>query len=209
MAKKVNPKKKAGNKKASAAKKPVFPVAIKKEVAHEVLDPNIYPIGKLKSPDAFTDAVITKLIQDIRILPEHLKAVCKKINKKKKLQYTYREGGWNIEQIVHHIADSHLNAFIRFKLALTENNPTIKPYDENLWSETADIQLPIKNSIRLLKAIHAKWTALLENMDSNDWNRTYYHPEHQKAFALKEVLPLYAWHGKHHVAQIEVALKKG
>jgi uncharacterized damage-inducible protein DinB len=151
--------------------------------------------------------VITKLIQDIRILPDHLKAVSKKINKKKKLQYTYREGGWNIEQLIHHIADSHLNAYVRFKLALTENNPTIKPYDENLWTETADMQLPIKNSIKLLKAIHAKWTALLENMDGNDWKRTYYHPEYKRTFSLQEVLPLYAWHGKHHVAQIEVALK--
>jgi uncharacterized damage-inducible protein DinB len=212
MATRVNTKKKktAPKKKAAAKKetKPQFPVAIKKEVIAE-LDPNIYPIGKHKAPEVFTDAVITKLIQDIRVLPEHLKAVSKKINKKKKLQYTYREGGWNIEQMIHHIADSHLNAFIRFKLALTENNPTIKPYDENLWAETADIQLPIKNSIRLLKAIHAKWTVLLENMDANDWKRTYFHPEYKKSFMLKEILPLYAWHGKHHVAQIEVALKNG
>lgn len=103
----------------------------------------------------YSETVINKLIQDIRILPEHLKAITKKVNKKKKLQYRYRDGGWNIEQIVHHIADSHLNAFMRFKSALTENNPTIKPYDENLWAETADIQLPLKNSVRFVKALHA------------------------------------------------------
>lgn len=173
----------------------------------EVLNPFIYPIGKCKFPAEYTETVINKLIQDIRILPEHLKAISKKVNKKKKLQYRYRDGGWNIEQIVHHIADSHLNAFIRFKCALTENNPTIKPYDENLWAETADIQLPLKNSVRFVKALHAKWTALLENMDKNDFKRTYFHPTYNRSVPLQEALALYAWHGKHHVAQIEVALK--
>ena len=173
----------------------------------EVLNPNIYPIGKLNPPAEFTEAVITKLIQDIRILPEHLKKISKHLNKKKRLEYTYREGGWNIAQLIHHTADSHMNAFIRFKLALTENNPTVKPYDENLWAETADIQLPVKTSIRLLKALHAKWTALLENMDKNDLKRTYYHPVYNKVVSLQDALALYAWHGKHHVAQIEVALK--
>ncbi|HPW87416.1 MAG TPA: DinB family protein, partial [Chitinophagales bacterium] len=107
------------------------------------------------------------------------------------------------------IADSHMNALVRFKLALTENNPTVKPYDENLWAETVDNQLPVKNSIRLLKAIHAKWTILLENMDKNDFKRTYFHPEMNRTVSLEEMLATYAWHGKHHVAQIAVALKNG
>jgi uncharacterized damage-inducible protein DinB len=178
-----------------------------KNIKEERVEQHTYPIGRFKQPAEFNETVITKLIQDIRILPEHLKTICKKVNKKKKLQYTYREGGWNIEQIVHHIGDSHMNALVRFKLALTENNPTIKPYDHNLWTETADIQLPVKNSVRLVKAVHAKWVALLENMDKNDWKRTFYHPEYKRTSSLQETLALYAWHGKHHVAQIEIALK--
>lgn len=176
-------------------------------VKENVSDINIFPIGKLKYPEEYSETVINKLIQDIRVLPEHLKAVTKKINKKKKLQYSYRDGAWTIEQIIHHLADSHMNALIRFKLALTENNPTIKPYDQDLWVETADAQLPIRVSVRLLKSIHAKWVSLLENMDNNDWKRTFYHPEYKRASTLEQTLALYAWHGKHHVAQIEVALR--
>ncbi len=196
-------------KKAVAVKKANTTTTTIKEktTKAEVLNPNIYPIGKFTPPAEFTEEVITKLIQDIRILPEHLKKVSKKIKKNKQLQYSYRDGGWSIEQIIHHIADSHMNAFVRYKLALTENNPTIKPYDENLWSETADIQLPIKTSIKLLKALHTKWTVLLENMDKNDFKRTYYHPGYNTTSTLQQVLALYAWHGKHHIAQIEVALK--
>lgn len=212
--KKTTPKKatkpasaKVITKKITAAA-PIKKAPVAQEIPKpEVLNPFIYPIGKCKYPTEYSETVINKLIQDIRILPEHLKAISKKVNKKKKLQYRYRDGGWNIEQVVHHIGDSHLNAFIRFKSALTENNPTIKPYDENLWAETADIQLPLKTSVRLIKALHAKWVALLENMDKNDFKRTYFHPGYNKTVQLQEALALYAWHGKHHVAQIEVALK--
>lgn len=175
----------------------------------EVVNAAVYPIGKLNVPEEFTEIILNKLIQDIRILPEHLKKVSKKINKKKKLHNTYRDGGWSIEQIIHHIADSHMNAYVRFKMALTESNPAIKPYDENLWAETADVQLPVKTSIKLLKALHAKWTCLLENMDKNDFKRTYFHPGYNTTVTLENVLAIYAWHGKHHVAQIEVALKNG
>lgn len=211
--------KKAAPKKAIVKKKPATKkaVPVKKAAAAkpiaapapkvEVINPNIYPIGKLKQPEEFTETVINKLIQDIRILPEHLKKVSKKIKHKKQLQYSYRDGGWSIEQIIHHIADSHMNALVRFKLALTENNPTVKPYDENLWAETADVQLPVKVAVKLLKGIHAKWTALLENMDKNDFKRTYTHPEYNTTSSLQDALAIYAWHGKHHVAQIEVALR--
>ena len=124
--------KKPAAKKAAAVKKPATKVTAVKATPTpkivtvpkpEVIDPNIFPIGKLKRPEEFTETVINKLIQDIRILPEHLKKVSKKIKHKKQLQYSYRDGGWSIEQIIHHTADSHMNAFIRFKLALTENNP--------------------------------------------------------------------------------------
>lgn len=202
------PPKKAAVKKVKPVTKKVQPeVKAKPAPAPEKLDANIYPIGKLKRPEEYTEAVLNKLIQDIRILPEHLKKVCKKIKHKKQLQYSYKDGGWSVEQIIHHTADSHMNALVRFKLALTENNPTIKPYNQDLWAETADVQLPVKTAIRLLKAVHAKWTALLENMDKNDFKRTFTHPEYKTTSTLQDVLALYAWHGKHHVAQIEVALK--
>lgn len=202
VTKKPAPKKAITKKRATVVKK-----AVQTTPKIEVVDSNIFPIGKLKRPEVFTETVINKLIQDIRILPEHLKKVSKKIKHKKQLQYSYRDGGWTIEQIIHHTADSHMNAFIRFKLALTENNPTIKPYNQDLWTETADVQLPVKVAIRLLKALHAKWTILLENMDKNDFKRTYTHPEYKTTSTLQDALALYAWHGKHHVAQIEVALR--
>ena len=208
--KKTAPKKAASLKKTVFKKTTVKPAPAPKVVTvpkPEVVDPNIYPIGKMKRPEEFTETVLNKLIQDIRILPEHLKKVAKKIKHKKQLQYSYRDGGWSIEQIIHHTADSHMNAFIRFKLALTENNPTIKAYNQDLWAETADVQLPVKTAIRLLKALHAKWTILLENMDKNDFKRTYFHPEYNTTSSLQDALAVYAWHGKHHVAQIEVALK--
>lgn len=173
----------------------------------ENIDVNIFPTGKLNIKEHLTDNEIERLIEDIRLLPKQLKVVYKKIEKEKELQYSYKEGGWSVEQIFHHIADSHLNSFIRFKLALTENNPTIAPYDENLWTETADVQLPIKYAIKLVKALHKKWVALLENMDKNDWKRTLYHPANKHTYSLEEMLQIYAWHGKHHIAQIKVALR--
>ena len=174
----------------------------------EIIDSNVFPIGKYKSPEKINDKKLDAFIEDIEILPNLLHKVIKKIDKKKKLQYTYRDGGWTIEQIVHHLADSHANAYIRFKLALTENNPTIAPYDENLWAETADVQMPIKVSYQLIKALHKKWIVLLENMDKNDWKRSYFHPAKNQNVALDEMISLYAWHGKHHVAQITKAIEK-
>lgn len=176
-------------------------------IKKEEVNPSIFPIGKFVRPEIYTENSINELIVDIQQLPKLLKHISKKIKHKKQLFYSYRDGGWSIEQIFHHIADSHLNAFVRFKLALTENNPTIKPYNQDLWTETADQQLPIKTAIQLTSAIHKKWVALLENMDNNDFKRTFFHPEHQTTSTLQDTLALYAWHGKHHVAQIKVALK--
>ncbi|MEZ5026612.1 MAG: putative metal-dependent hydrolase [Chitinophagales bacterium] len=196
--KKVVSKAVLGNKKTAA----VNPVKI------EVLDPNIYPIGKFVLPEKITDKEIKKYIDELHHLPKQLKKATKKIKHKEQLHASYREGGWGIDQIIHHLADSHTNAFIRFKLALTENNPTIKPYKQNLWAETPDIQLPIKTSIKLLKVIHQKMIALVKNMDANDLKRTYVNPETNITFVLQEALAMYAWHGKHHLGQIEVAIKK-
>ena len=116
----------------------------------------------------------------------------------------YREGGWTVQQLVHHVADSHINAYCRFKLALTEDNPVIKPYDEKLWAETNDVhKLPINISLTLLHALHLRWHETLKYISDNDWNnKTIYHPEHKKVIRLWTLLGLYAWHGRHHVAHI-------
>ena len=119
------------------------------------------------------------------------------------LETPYREGGWTVQQLVHHIADSHINAYCRFKLALTEENPVIKPYDQDKWAELPDVKnLPTNISITLLFALHARWTNLLENIDRQDWDKTIFHPEHKKQFTLWYLLGSYAWHSRHHVAQV-------
>jgi hypothetical protein len=119
------------------------------------------------------------------------------------IQTPYREGGWTVHQLIHHLADSHMNAFIRFKLALTEENPVIKPYLEDKWSELADVSdVPINISITLLHALHHRWHRLLESMSVDDFRRTVFHPEKEKDITLWDMLLIYAWHGKHHVAHI-------
>ncbi len=173
----------------------------------ETVNSAIFPIGKYNKPNDFSDETIQRLIKELHQIPKQLKKLSKQIKYKDQLQLSYRDGGWSIEQIIHHLADSHMNALVRTKLALTENNPTIKPYNQDLWAETSDIQLPIKTSIYMLKAIHKKWNTLWKNMDKNDFDRTYTHPEYNTTTPLKEVLAQYTWHGKHHLAQIEAALK--
>ncbi len=118
------------------------------------------------------------------------------------LNTPYRDGGWTVRQVVHHLADSHMNAYVRFKLALTENEPTIKPYDEAAWAETADVrESPIEVSLALLENLHARWVALLQSMSEADFARQFRHPQ-LGAVPLEKNLALYAWHGRHHVAHI-------
>lgn len=118
------------------------------------------------------------------------------------LDIPYREGGWTIRQVVHHLADSHMNCFIRFKLALTEDNPTIKPYLEERWAELADSQTDVSLSIALFEALHTKWVVLLKSMSSEDYARVFYHPGYNITLNLAYALGMYAWHGQHHVAHI-------
>jgi hypothetical protein len=122
------------------------------------------------------------------------------------LDRSYRDGGWTIRQLAHHLPDSHMNGYIRFKLALTEDTPTIKPYDENRWSELPDVfSTPVDASLSLLAGLHVRWTAILRSMTDADFAREYVHPEHGRRFSLDEALQSYAWHGDHHVAHIKVA----
>lgn len=159
-----------------------------------------YPIGKF-IPVAFSAEEKEKLMWEILFLPRQLEMSILNLDEHQ-LNVPYRDGGWNGRQVVHHVADSHMNAFIRFKLALTETNPTIKPYNEAAWAEMSDYRMAVNISLTLLHALHNKWFDILKNMSDDDFNRTVYHPQHQKEITLWNMLGMYAWHGKHHCAQI-------
>lgn len=160
-----------------------------------------YPIGKYL-PEPFSEEKKEDWLSDIRYLPQLLENALLNLDEQQ-LQSPYRQGGWTIQQLVHHVADSHINAYCRFKLGITEDNPAIKPYDEKLWAELPDVKaLPIYISITLLHALHARWHYLLEQFATKDWNRTVFHPEQKKTITLWELLGSYAWHGKHHTAHI-------
>ncbi|HMU72626.1 MAG TPA: putative metal-dependent hydrolase [Ferruginibacter sp.] len=160
-----------------------------------------YPIGRYTA-QPFSEKLREEWLIDIQFLPQHLENAVQNLDAAQ-LDTPYREGGWTVKQVVHHVADSHMNSLIRFKLGLTENNPTIKPYDENEWVKLADTQnLPVNVSLTLLHALHIRLHELLKNMSRTDLDRTLFHPEHKKEFTLWEFLGLYAWHGRHHTAHI-------
>lgn len=161
-----------------------------------------YPIGQFEQKPFSIDQKI-EWIADIKFLPVNLENAILNLDENQ-LHTPYREGGWTIHQLVHHVADSHMNAYCRFKLAITEENPTIKPYEEKLWAEMYDVQkLPINISLTLLHALHARWVEFMKAVSDNDWNnRTVFHPEQKKTIRLWNLLGQYAWHGKHHTAHI-------
>ena len=162
---------------------------------------NQYPIGKLYLQE-FSLSEKQSALADIQFLPNALEAAVTNLDQAQLLT-PYRAGGWTVHQLVHHVADSHINAYVRFKLGLTEPTPTIKPYNENLWANTDDVNtLPINISVTLLYALHARWFAAVKNLSDKDWQRSVYHPEEEKELSLWHLLQLYAWHGRHHVAQI-------
>lgn len=153
-------------------------------------------------PEPFTAAAVDEKIGDIEWLPSQVEFAISNLNEEH-LHSPYRIGGWTIHELVHHIADSHMNAFIRCKLCLSEINPVIKPYDENAWVKQADVvQLPVNVSTTLLHALHKRWVALLRSVGNEEWHRRVTHPEHGKEMTLWYMLCLYSWHGRHHVAHI-------
>lgn len=160
-----------------------------------------YPIGTYR-PAAYAPALQEEWIADLRFLPGLLERSLENLDTVQ-LQTPYREGGWTVQQVVHHLADSHMNAFCRAKLILTEEEPTVRPYNENKWALTADnTNVPINISVTLLYALHARWVALLEVLQETDWQKTYYHPQSKIKADLWYLTGMYAWHGKHHVAHI-------
>lgn len=173
-----------------------------------VNDPDLrFPIGKeAEQPYAheaeYTEKAKQVYLREIQMLPQLLEYSILNLDAAQ-LDTPYRPGGWTVQQVVHHVPDSHMNAYIRCKLALTENNPTIKPYDEAAWAQLSDSQnVPVNISLTLLHALHARWHELLINLQEDDWKKTVFHPEHKKNFSLWHMLKSYAWHGKHHVAHI-------
>lgn len=161
----------------------------------------IMPIGPF-SPTDFSVNLLPEYLSGIIEMPARLEKSVQSLADQR-LQVPYREGGWNIRQIVHHLADSHMNAYIRCKLALTEDNPIIKPYDQDTWALLPDNELvSIDVSIKLLSALHERWHVFFSHLKESDWSRTVMHPEYNRQMSLWFILCLYAWHGKHHTAQI-------
>jgi len=164
------------------------------------IDPR-YPIGKYE-PKAFSKELKEQFLLDIKFLPEELELAINNLDEYQ-LDTPYREGGWKVKQLVHHIADSHMNAYMRFKLGLTEDNPTIKPYNEKEWALLSDNDtVPVNVSLTLLHALHQRWYAILKEITDEQFERTVVHPESGRQMSLWFLLGLYAWHGKHHAAHI-------
>ena len=159
-----------------------------------------YPIGRFTPPDSSDPAIRAGHISILRLLPSTLQTAVSGLTQSQ-LDTPYREGGWTVRQLVHHIADSHANSYIRCKLALTEDWPTIKPYDQEAWAHLADSQLPIDGSLAMIGALHERWVKLLETMSDSDFQRGYFHPENGRQ-TLDTVLAVYAWHSRHHTAHI-------
>lgn len=160
-----------------------------------------YPVGKFEPPATMSDTLRKQFIQQIADAPAHLRKAIAGLSDQQ-LETPYREGGWTVRQVVHHLPDSHLNAYTRLKLALTEHEPTIKPYAEDLWAELLDGRTaPVEMSLGFLESLHQRWIFLLQSLDPSDFSRTFRHPEHGVR-TLDWLISLYAWHGRHHVAHI-------
>lgn len=164
------------------------------------MDPR-YPIGKFKPPEKVTPALRTQAIDTIAETPAKLRAAVKGL-KDAQLDTPYREGGWTVRQVAHHVPDSHLNAYTRLKLALTEKEPTIRPYDEARWAELADAKTTIEVSLSLLDSLHERWVRVWRSLQPEDFARTLRHPDHAGVLTVDWLLFLYTWHGRHHTAHI-------
>ena len=166
----------------------------------EELEQLRYPVGRFSPPSSSEPAVRAEHISILRLLPANLQAAVTGLSHAQ-LDEPYREGGWTLRQLVHHVADSHAMAYTRCKLALTEDWPTIKPYDEAAWARLVDSRLPIDCSLAMITALHERWVNLFESLSDADFQRGYNHPENGRQ-DLARVLALYAWHSRHHTAHI-------
>lgn len=159
-----------------------------------------YPIGKFVPPASLDEKTRQQAIAEIARTPKRLRDAVSGLSKEQ-LDTPYRQDGWTVRQVVHHLPDSHINAYARCKLALTEDEPLIRTFDEAGWAELPDSQAPVEMSLRMLDALHERWIYLYERIDSRGWSRCLRHPD-MGLRRLDEWVVLYAWHGRHHVAQI-------
>lgn len=166
-----------------------------------------YPIGKFSYDAPPSEPQRAKFVQEIADTPNQLREAVRGLSPQQ-IETPYREGGWTVRQVVHHVPESHMNAYVRFKLALTEDCPTIKPYLEDRWAQLPDVQsTPIEVSLAMLELLHDRWVRVLRAITPGDWKRTFNHPE-LGVMPLEKNLALYAWHGKHHVAHVTALRKK-
>ena len=172
------------------------------------IDPRAYPIGRFRFDVTPPLAMIARreLVEEIAHAPIAFSAVAKDLTDAQ-LATPYRPGGWTVRQVLHHVPDSHLNAYVRFRKAITEDAPPIVAYQEGRWADLADSKLPVQVSLDLLAALHTRWVATLRSLPAEAFARTYVHPE-MGAVPLDKALALYAWHGRHHLAHVELALGK-
>lgn len=166
-----------------------------------------YPIGKFEVPLTYTPEDIRNWIKIIDELPGKLRIAVGQLTVQQ-LDTPYREGGWTIRQVIHHIADSHMNAFIRFNWTLTEDNPTIKAYLEAEWARQPDHQMPVEPSLKILEGLHQRLVKLLSSFTDKELNRTFIHPQTNDTISLKRLIALYAWHSRHHLAHVTETVKK-
>jgi hypothetical protein len=170
------------------------------------IDTRRYPVGRYSPPEEITTSHLEQWIATLEAFPAKVEALTGRLSEVQ-LEAQYRDGGWTVRQVVHHIVDSHVNSYVRFKWTLTEDNPVIKTYDQAAWGELPDtMSSPVTDSLEFLSGLHARWVYLLRSMSEKQWKRTFYHPEYQKEFDLKWLLGLYDWHCRHHLAHIQLAL---
>lgn len=163
-----------------------------------------FPIGEFQRPDRLSEPERADALTKIEALPSKLREAVSGMNDAQ-LDSTYREGSWTLRQVVHHLADSHVNSYVRFRLAMTEDHPRIKAYDEARWAELEDARtLPVEVSLKLLEAVHSRWVSLVRSMGPSDFARTIDHPENG-TMSIDQLLAMYAWHGEHHIAHIDLA----
>lgn len=168
-----------------------------------------FPIGEFHPPSEYTEELVNNWIAVLENFPIVLSRLVGELSEEQ-LTWKYRPEGWNVKQVVHHCADSHMNSIIRFKLALTEENPTIKPYFEDKWAELEDtLNVDVSFSLEILKGVHFRWVSLLKSLSKAQMKRSFVHPEHGSQVTIQENIGIYAWHCQHHLAHIKNALEAG
>lgn len=166
-----------------------------------------YPVGKWAKPTEYQADQIKKWIDEIRHFSDQFSILLHNLPESS-YAFRYRPEGWTLRQLAHHVVDSHMNAYIRHKLAYSEIEPRIAPYKESLWAELADVQaVPVNNSLQMLRDLHLRWTVFLDSLDEDSLKKGFYHPEHDRVISIQESISMYAWHSRHHLAHAHAALK--